>query len=922
MEPFRGIRARAAGLAALLAVVAVCCGDAIADSYPFGSRTRSVNDLGNQFVPFHAHLWDLLHGKADGGLLINWQSGYGSSFLPDLGTYVASPFAVLVAFFPRDQIDLAVYVITLLKIAAAAAMMAWLLRTLRPGTWWAAGALGASYALCGWTLGNASYNPMWLDGLIALPLLCLVGEWALARRRLVLGTLLVAVVWMANFYTAYMATIGAALILITRLLISETPDTAPRAAAAPNAAREPGHHDTQQPEAGTAREPAHPPVGDTARDAAVDGVRSGASAPPPQWPAARRLLELWRPLVTLLLGMGIAAPLVSVIYAGTGEAYPGLDAEFVAEPWQEVFARLLPGVYGFNSPAIYVDTIALLLALTLPFNSAVPRRVRWGWTGLTLAVLLSFQWKPTHLAWHAFSTPNGSQFRQTFVLCALLVIAAWLCVSYAKPTWRALLGGGAVLAAIALGTRNSGLRDWWAYPITLAGVTAVALAFALLHFAEARTRHRSLLTALAAVLLIGMQVGQSAATMAVSDRKRLNHMDDYGPWGDRQRTQREVIEAVDGWPAYRTEPGREQTVGNDPMSVGGQGAQYYSSLTSDVLSRTMTALGGGYTSRGRSLQSLDNPVTDVIFSVGARVHSAPDPHQRWNPRKGEPTRVVRQDVPPLVTVRPPGKTPAYGTSAYRNQELLLGSRVYTVPTRVSARREDGATPARDRSGGYQIVGGRHARVELAATCPAGNSAFLWAPHYWGTATMRGADHKPAGFRGEYPDKRRAAMQPLGRVPAHGQVRVTLSPERGGSVPQGALGCLDTGKLRATVDRLADRAATDVSVSGASVHAQLPPRTRGTAIVAMPRIEGWQCKAGNGAARAADSYLGLVSVPLDGKATSLECTFRPPGLRMGAAAGGGALLALISLAAWRTWRVRRASHPTQGPPAAAHGVGHG
>lgn len=156
-------------LAALLTAVAVCAGDAAARVFPYGSRHRSINDLGNQFVPFHAQLWDLLHGRAEGGLLFNWRSGYGMSFLPDLGTYLTSPFAVLVGLFPRADIDLAVYVVTVLKMSAAAAAMAWLLRTQRRGPWWAAGLLGASYALCGWSVIEASYNPMWLDGLIAFP---------------------------------------------------------------------------------------------------------------------------------------------------------------------------------------------------------------------------------------------------------------------------------------------------------------------------------------------------------------------------------------------------------------------------------------------------------------------------------------------------------------------------------------------------------------------------------------------------------------------------------------------------------------------------------------------------------------------------------------------------------------------------------
>lgn len=224
-------RQAAALLAAALTVASFCAADAVARSYPFGPRTRAVNDLGNQYVPFHAHLWDLLHGRSDGGLLVNWQSGFGSSFLPDLGTYLSSPFALLVGVFPRDEIDLAVYVVTVLKTACAGAAMAWLLLRLRPGRWWAAGLLGAAYALCGWSIADASYNPMWLDGLVALPLLCLVGEWALGGRRRLLGVLVVALAWIANFYTAYMATLGAGLFLLLRLWLCGLPRRRALAAA-------------------------------------------------------------------------------------------------------------------------------------------------------------------------------------------------------------------------------------------------------------------------------------------------------------------------------------------------------------------------------------------------------------------------------------------------------------------------------------------------------------------------------------------------------------------------------------------------------------------------------------------------------------------------------------------------------------------
>ncbi|WP_217144906.1 YfhO family protein [Streptomyces sp. AC627_RSS907] len=904
-------RQAAALLAAAITVTAFCAADAVARSYPFGPRTRAVNDLGNQYVPFHAHLWDLLHGRSDGGLLVNWQSGFGSSFLPDIGTYLSSPFALLVALFPRDQIDLAVYTVTVLKTACAGAAMAWLLLRLRPGRWWAAGLLGAAYALCGWSLADASYNPMWVDGLIALPLLCLVGEWALTGRRRLLGVLIVALAWIANFYTAYMATIGAGLVLLLRLWLSGLP-------------------------------------------------------------RRRALAATGRAAVTVGLGVGLAAPLVTVIYFGTKHAYPGRVTHFAPVATEDLLARLLPTTYGFGSPALFVGTTALLLALALPFHRAAPVRVRAGWSLLVAAVTLSMQWTPTHLAWHAFSTPNGSPYRQTFVLCALLVIAAWHTLSYGVPGRRALAAASGLFALIAAVAGGSALVHSYAWPVLLLAVAGALGGLLLLRRAEAvrpaaptspdaesapaaadgpgagdgtgtgdgrvaeagaaaggtTARRRTALAGLAVTLLVGAQLGEATATAAVATRLRLNHMDDYASWGDRQERQAEAIARADGWPAYRTDPGREQTVGNDPMMVGGQGAQYYSSLTADVLSRTLTALGGGWTSRGRNLQSLDNSVTDAIFSVGARVHSPPDQHQRWNPRDRSPATVSRQDVPPLVTVRPsPAATArtgvsAFGPSPYRNQELLLGTRVYTVPA-LTVRTGDGGQPDRaagDRAGGDRAGGDRGGAVieaprrkaaahrpTIAAQCPAGSEVYLWAPHFSGTARLTDTPAHPLTGRFTSDAAKIAAMQRLGTAPTSGRVRIELSPTRAGTVPDGAVGCLDTARLSTAVQRLKATGAGEVTVSDGTVRAQLPAGSKGTAVLAVPRIAGWRCAAGGAPAEPAQTHYGLVAVPLDGSATSVTCTFHPPGLRLGAAVGGVSLLTLVLLGIVTAVRGRRHAH---------------
>ncbi|MFH9726748.1 YfhO family protein [Streptomyces sp. NPDC017254] len=787
-------------LAALLAVVAVCGGDAVARVFPFGPRHRAVNDLANQFVPFHAHLWDLLRGRADGGLLFDWQAGWGTGFLPDYGTYLSSPFAPLVALFPRGDIEYAVYAITVLKTATAAAAMTFLLRRLGPGVWWWASVLGASYALCGWSLAEGTYNPMWLDGLIAFPLLCLVGEWAREGRRPLLGPLVVAVCWIANFYTAYMATLGAALVLLVRL-------------AAPAAAHGDGRN------AGTGDSPA-----------ASRGTGLGDGRGPSRGAVAGR--TVLRAALTTGIGIALAAPVLVPVLLGSRHAHPGLVREFDPAPATDVLARLLPVTYSFATPAAFVCTAVLLLAGALLFRRDVPGRERWLWAGLCGVVLASMQWGPTHLLWHAFATPNGSPYRQTFVLSGVLVLAAWTGFAHGLPDRRALLGGAAVVLALAAGALPSPFLTPWALLLTGVGLAVVAGALLL----PGRGRYG----VLAAFLVTGTLLGQAAATTAYADRERLVRLDDYPPWGAEQERRAAALAAADGWPAYRTDAGLPRVAGNDPLLLGGQGAAYYSSHTPAVLTETLTALGGGWTSRGRNLLSLDNPVTDALFGVGAR----------W--RDG---RTVRSEPLPLVTVRPPGPAPAYGASPFRNQELLLGARVYGAPR--------------------------------AGACPVGTEVFLWAPDVTGTARLGTYETRLLGG----PPKRRAALVSLGeqRVPG----AKPLVP-----APGGELACLDHDRLRTALTALRARAATSITITSDGLTATLPPGTTGTAVVAAPRIAGWHCENAE-----AGSYGGLLAIGVHPGTTTLTCAFRPPGLRAGLAAGAAGLL-LLTLRTWLGARSRR------------------
>ncbi|MEU0599403.1 YfhO family protein [Streptomyces sp. NPDC006393] len=821
---------RAALGAGVLSCVVFCLGSLLAGSYPLGTHSRNVVDMGTQYVPFHAYWRKALLGGTDGDLFMNWNSGFGSNFLGDIGTYLSSPFDLMVVLFPADHVELALYVITTAKITAAGAAMAVLLLRLRRGPWPVAAVLGSAYALCGWTLDNGAYVPMWLDGLLAFPLLCLVGEWARTGRRPVVGPIVVGLAWVANFYTAYMATIGAGIVLLVRLLTDDQ--------------------------------------GRRWLTGALHAARS------------------------VLIGVGLAAPLVLVIYSATKVAHPTPPVTFSPATWPDVFARLLPATSSTESPALYIGTPALALALTMPFNSRLPARTRFGWPAAICLVTLSLHWRPTHLLWHAGAEPNGVTDRQAFVLCGLLLIAAWLSTADGLPRPAALAGGLAVLTALALTARGTYAVDRWSYPaFAVALLLCVAAAAAVLVAPRLGSGAR-VLPVLAVALLVTAQAGETAVAGMRVAQSELRHRSWSPRLGREEQDMAAVVAAKDDWPRSRTDPGADPGR-NDPMVVGGQGGGYYSSLTAQVTYDTLSALGYGYFAKGRRLVSLDNPVTDAVFSVGTRMRLVQDP-------AGGTLKVPQATttaVPPLVTVRPdlrlPDSTARFGASVFANQEMLLGARVYDPPARTTETRHGKGS------------------VTLSTTCAPGSRAYLSALTFNGTATMNGG--RPVAFAGKLPAVR-PPLQSLGVVPASGKVRVDLRHTGWLDLPKQPIGCLVQSRLDQAVQHLTATGATGVHVGGHSVTARIPAGSTGTAVLAIPRIKGWTCAAGDGPARPARNYLGLIAVPLDGRATSVRCDFRPPGLLRGAAIGATALACLTATAFWYGRTRRRQEEPAASPRA--------
>lgn len=446
--------------------------------------------------------------------------------------------------------------VTPLTMGAAAAMMAGYLGMLHSGPWWQRSVLGAVYGLCGWALSDASYIPMWLWGLVALPLLGTAVEWCLERRRWPGAALLVALAWFGNFYTAMMATMAVCVLLAIRLIVLDLT-------------------------------------------------------------GAQRLRALGRAASATPTGILLTLPLLLPAFLSSGAAQPTGAGAFRPVGTGVFLTGMLPATHLWGGkPRLYVASLGLILAGSFLLNKAVAKRTRLVWAVATVLVAASFQFPATQYAWHGLAVPNGNPYREAFVFSGMLVIIGWLSLA-ARPlprhlvpsfgvlvaatfvlsrtddfggaTWAAVLGGGAVsllaLLLLALGDERPVL-------IPVAAVLMVGVVFAE--------------SAAAAVNADVRRARELWATPAVTSGPSIARRFEAG-------------RGVQGWPAYRTDSGSPQSSYNDALALRGEGPQYYSSYLPEATYRALEPLGFGYKNDGRTFFGADNPVLDAVFSIGARV---------------------------------------------------------------------------------------------------------------------------------------------------------------------------------------------------------------------------------------------------------------------------------------------------------------
>ena len=169
---------------------------------PFGHHTWLTIDLGQQYVDFFSYYQDtLLHHPEQ--FFYSFSKSIGGEMVSLWSYYLLSPFNLIFLLIPRSAIAMGVSLLIFLKLVSCTVSFAVLLDVKfkqRNGT---ALLFALSYGFMSYLSAN-QFNVMWLDALIALPLIVLGVDALLQKRNPLYYVLPVSLTILSNYYTGYM----------------------------------------------------------------------------------------------------------------------------------------------------------------------------------------------------------------------------------------------------------------------------------------------------------------------------------------------------------------------------------------------------------------------------------------------------------------------------------------------------------------------------------------------------------------------------------------------------------------------------------------------------------------------------------------------------------------------------------------------
>ena len=338
--------------------------------WPFGKESVLSLDLNGQYVYYYDHMYDVIYGGES--VFYSWSRNLSGEWMGIIGYYLGSPFNWIVWLLPRQWILEGLLAMMCIKVGSIGLSMSVYLSRAKGFKKLTVIIFSVCYALCAYTIVQ-TMNPMWLDGVLALPLICLGLERFIDQGRFRLLVVSWVYAFVTCFYIGFMLAIFSVIYFLFYIIITKN----------------------------------------------------------------TRAKELFFLKMFGALGLGVTAVLISCfmlipVYESLSYGkfeFSTPNYELIENfPMIETFDKLLPNSYDTvrmsGLPFLYCGVITVLMLPAYFFHDKIRRGERIGYAALLLIMFFSMYIRPVDMMWHGGQMPNWLPYRYSFIVSFLMVVCA------------------------------------------------------------------------------------------------------------------------------------------------------------------------------------------------------------------------------------------------------------------------------------------------------------------------------------------------------------------------------------------------------------------------------------------------------------------------------------------------------------------
>lgn len=510
--------------------------------YPGGEKTVLVSDSFGQFSNFYASYRDVLAGEQS--FLYTWSGSLGLNYLALAAYYLGGLFTPLVVLFPKEQVAVAMYFITLIKIGTAGVSFYFFANQTYRISRLSQLALSVSYSLMSFITAHSELL-MWLDAFIYLPLITLGIHRVMDQKKSPLLFMSYLLLFLSNFYMGFMIGVFSVLYYIARLL--------------------------------------------TNRERYQSSILTYA-------------------VTSLLAGgasMIVILPTVLDLRMNGEELAKVFRLKTSASGFWDLVMKNMIGVYDTTKngsiPFIYIGLFPLLLCVYYFVSRRISKKKKIAYGSIFLILTASFYLVPLNLFWHGMDSPNMFHFRYSYLFSFLVIVLAgyaWELVNEKEAFFTYFPLG--YLAVTVVASVSHGVNKYQYISAKNFFLTAIFLLlyFACLFFRKEKGWSLKLLT----IGLFGLMTIEAAVNTHGIINGLLNDWG-YGAQARYNQNYDQVKSLVDQTQEendtfFRLE-NLDALTSNDSFRYGYHGVSMFSSIRNRNTSGYLHTLG--YRSRGSNL---------------------------------------------------------------------------------------------------------------------------------------------------------------------------------------------------------------------------------------------------------------------------------------------------------------------------------